>query len=71
MKGVRVAPEIARAMRDAEAAGLSGEALVPFLLARMVKLTGGRARRANEALLANNACVAAHIARALKEMTNA
>jgi pseudouridine-5'-phosphate glycosidase len=44
---------------------VSGKALTPFLLARLVELTGGRARRANEALLLNNARVAARIARAL------
>ena len=56
---------IARAVEEAEAAGVSGKALTPFLLARLVELTGGRARRANEALLLNNARVAARIARAL------
>ena len=56
---------IAQAVREAEAAGVSGRALTPFLLARMVELTGGRARRANETLLVNNARVAARIARAL------
>jgi len=62
---------IAQAVEEAEAAGVSGKALTPFLLARLVELTGGRARRANEALLLNNARVAARIARALKEVTNA
>jgi pseudouridine-5'-phosphate glycosidase len=62
---------IARAVEEAEAAGVSGKALTPFLLARLVELTGGRAQRANEALLLNNARVAARIARALKEVTNA
>ena len=52
-------------MEEAEAAGVSGKELTPFLLARLVELTGGRARRANEALLLNNARVAARIARAL------
>ncbi len=61
---------IARAVDEAEAAGVSGKALTPFLLARLVELTGGRARRANEALLLNNARVAARIARALKEVPN-
>ena len=56
---------IAQAVEEAEAAGVSGKALTPFLLARLVELTGGRARRANEALLINNARVAARIARAL------
>jgi pseudouridine-5'-phosphate glycosidase len=62
---------IAQAVGEADAAGVSGKALTPFLLARLVELTGGRARRANEALLLNNARVAARIARALKEATNA
>jgi len=56
---------ITQAVEEAEAAGVSGKALTPFLLARLVELTGGRARRANEALLLNNARVAAHIAQAL------
>ena len=56
---------IARAVEEAEAAGVSGKALTPFLLSRLVELTGGRARRANEALLLNNGRVAARIARAL------
>ena len=38
---------IAQAVEKAEAAGVSGKALTPFLLARLVELTGGRARRAN------------------------
>ncbi len=56
---------IARAVEEAEAADVSGKALTPFLLSRLVELTGGRARRANEALLLNNGRVAARIARAL------
>jgi pseudouridine-5'-phosphate glycosidase len=56
---------IAQAVGEAEAANVSGKALTPFLLARLVELTGGRARQANEALLLNNARVAARIARAL------
>ena len=61
---------IAQAVVEAEGAGVSGKALTPFLLARMVELTGGRARRANEALLVNNAGVAARIAQALTATTN-
>ncbi len=57
---------IEQAVAEAEAAGVSGKALTPFLLARLVELTGGLARRANEALLLNNARVAARIARALQ-----
>ena len=56
---------IAQAVEGAEKDGVSGRALTPFLLTRLVELTGGRARLANEALLLNNARVAARIARAL------
>ena len=62
---------IARAVKDAEARGVSGKELTPFLLTRLVELTGGRARRANESLLLNNARVAARIARALKQVADA
>jgi pseudouridine-5'-phosphate glycosidase len=56
---------VARAVAEAEERGITGKAVTPFLLARMVELTGGRARRANEALLLNNARTAARIAREL------
>jgi pseudouridine-5'-phosphate glycosidase len=56
---------IAQAMEQAERAAVSGKDLTPFLLARVVQLTHGKAQRANEALLVNNARVAARIARAL------
>jgi pseudouridine-5'-phosphate glycosidase len=56
---------IEQAVEEAESAGVSGRDLTPFLLARMVELTGGRARTANEALLLNNARVAARIAQAV------
>lgn len=55
---------ISRALAEVEVAGVQGKKLTPFLLARVVDLTGGRAQRANEALLVNNARVAAHIAQA-------
>jgi pseudouridine-5'-phosphate glycosidase len=56
---------IKQAIQEAEAKGISGKALTPFLLARTVALTEGKAQRANEALLVNNARVAARIARAM------
>jgi pseudouridine-5'-phosphate glycosidase len=54
---------IQQAVEEAESAGVSGKDLTPFLLARVVELTGGQARAANEALLLNNVRVAARIAR--------
>ncbi len=59
---------ISQATVEAEQAGVRGKEVTPFLLARIVTLTDGRARRANEALLVNNARVAARIARALTAM---
>jgi pseudouridine-5'-phosphate glycosidase len=56
---------IEEAIRQADAAGIAGKALTPFILARVVELTEGRSQRANVALLVNNARVAACIARAL------
>lgn len=55
---------IVQATEEADAEGVSGRDLTPFLLARIVALTGGKAQRANEALLVNNARVAARIAKA-------
>jgi pseudouridine-5'-phosphate glycosidase len=56
---------VIQATEEAETAGVSGKAVTPFLLARIVTLTDGKAQRANEALLVNNARVAALIAREL------
>ena len=56
---------IARAVADAEAAGVVGKEITPYLLARIVELTDGRSLEANIALVKNNARVAAEIASAL------
>lgn len=61
----QVEAALSQALADAEASGIWGKALTPFLLARLVKLTGGASLRANEALLLQNAQVAAQIARHL------
>ncbi|PWE33171.1 pseudouridine-5-phosphate glycosidase [Maritimibacter sp. 55A14] len=57
-----LAPLIARAQREAEAEGIRGKAVTPFLLARLFELTEGRSLEANIALLLNNARLAAAIA---------
>jgi pseudouridylate synthase len=62
-----LAPLIDQAVREADAQGITGRAVTPFLLARLVELTEGRTRVANERLLINNARVAAQIALALRE----
>jgi pseudouridine-5'-phosphate glycosidase len=60
-----VEPLIAQAVAEADAQGVTGKASTPFILARMVALSGARTKRANESLLVNNARVAAIIARNL------
>jgi len=57
--------EIEAAVAEAEAGGVGGRELTPFLLARLAERAGGRSCAANEALLVNNACVAARLASAL------
>ena len=56
---------IAAAIAAAEAAGVSGKAVTPFVLDAIRERTGGRSLRANLALLKNNARLAAEIATAL------
>jgi pseudouridine-5'-phosphate glycosidase len=61
-----VDPLIAQAVAEADAQGVTGKAVTPFILARMVELSESRTRQANESLLINNARVAAAIAVALR-----
>lgn len=56
---------IAQALADAQEAGVGGKAVTPYLLSRMLELTGGRSLAANIALVRNNARVAAQIAVAI------
>lgn len=55
---------IGQAIRLADEKGIRGEAVTPFILARVAELTQGRSLRANLSLLVNNARVGARIARA-------
>lgn len=56
---------IEEALAEAAQQKISGRAVTPFLLARIAGRSGGRALRANIALLRNNARIAAEIAYAL------
>jgi pseudouridine-5'-phosphate glycosidase len=56
---------IEAAQQAAEAQRVSGKAVTPFLLAKILELTGGASLRTNIALVENNARLAARIARAL------
>ena len=58
---------IARAQAEADAAGITGKSVTPFLLQRLFELTEGRSLTSNIALVKNNAALAAEIARALQD----
>jgi len=60
-----LAPLIARAQAEAAAQGVTGKAVTPFLLARLLEMTEGRSLQANTALVLNNARLGAAIAAAL------
>ena len=56
---------IATAISESDAAGISGKAVTPWLLGRIVELTDGRSLSTNKQLIFNNAAVAAELAVAL------
>ena len=63
-----IGPAIEAAVADAAAQGITGKAVTPFLLSRVMALTEGRSLAANVALVENNARLAARIATALVEI---
>jgi pseudouridine-5'-phosphate glycosidase len=60
-----VSGAVRRCEQRAEAAGVRGKALTPFLLSCLSEMTGGASLEANLALLASNAALAAQISVAL------
>lgn len=62
---------IARALADAEAQGVAGKAITPFLLARLGAITEGRSLAANQSLVRHNAAVGAAIAVELARLDQA
>ena len=59
---------VVQAVGMAEAAGVRGKGVTPFLLEKMKEITGGRTLAANRALLVNNAAAAAQIAVKIVEL---
>lgn len=53
---------IAQALAEAQAGGIHGQTVSPFLLRRVSELSGGATLQANLALLLNNARLAGQIA---------
>ncbi len=62
-----IEPLIEQAVAEAAAQGLRSAAVTPYLLKRVIELSGERSLHANLALLKHNAGVAAEIARALAQ----
>jgi len=60
---------LGRALAEAESRGLSGKEVTPFLLQRIVELTGGASLAVNLDIARNNIEVAARIARAVAELS--
>lgn len=60
-------PKIDQAVAEAERQGIVGKDITPFLLGRLVEITGGESLQANLALLRHNTQVAAEIAIALAQ----
>ena len=60
--GDEMAAYIETAVAEAAARGVAGKAVTPFILARLVEITGGRSLRANIALVQSNARLAADLA---------
>ena len=63
-----LAPIIAQAQNEADAQGVVGKDVTPFLLQRIFELTDGRSLEANIALVRNNARLAAEIAKELVKL---
>ena len=57
---------ISKALESAKNNGVTGKAVTPFLLAKILELSEGRSLTANIALVENNARLAARIAKALQ-----
>ncbi|GAA5436412.1 pseudouridine-5'-phosphate glycosidase [Deinococcus aquaticus] len=63
-----ITPHIEQALRDMDALGLTGKDTTPYLLGRIVEITGGRSLETNIALVRNNAMVAAQVAVAYAQL---
>lgn len=60
-EGAAVDAAIQEALREADAAGVRGWRVTPFLLQRVSELTGGASLRANVQLVQHNAAIGAQV----------
>lgn len=58
---------ITQAIKESQQAGISGKAVTPWLLGRIVEITEGRSLTTNQALIINNAKLAAQLAVSLQQ----
>jgi pseudouridine-5'-phosphate glycosidase len=71
MDGEYIQDKIDKALEQAEAEGIKGKAITPYLLDQIQKITGGESLKTNIALVKNNAKLAAEIAAALEKIRQA
>jgi pseudouridine-5'-phosphate glycosidase len=62
MPKAKIDAAIAQALAEAGSLGVSGKETTPFLLSRIVELTGGESLESNVRLVLNNARLAARLA---------
>lgn len=65
LPGAEMDEVIGQALEEAKAQGITGKAVTPFLLGRVLELTDGRSLKANVQLVRSNAQLAARIAVAM------
>jgi pseudouridine-5'-phosphate glycosidase len=71
LDGAQLERWIGDALEEADAAGVHGGAVTPYVLQRLSTISGGASLRTNVALIVNNARMAARIARARSEAQTA
>ena len=64
-----IEPLIEEALGAARAEGVTGQAVTPFVLARLHRESGGRTLTTNRRLIADNAALAAEVAVAYTELS--
>jgi pseudouridine-5'-phosphate glycosidase len=69
LAGGAIEAVIAETLADAEAQGIRGKAVTPFVLSELNRRTGGESLRANIALIRHNARLGAAVAVALAALT--
>ncbi|NLX83816.1 MAG: pseudouridine-5'-phosphate glycosidase [Clostridiales bacterium] len=67
MPAAHINQAIDQALQEAQKLGVKGKDVTPFLLARVVDITGGASLKANIQLVFNNVALAAQIASAMSE----